>query len=645
MASIPLIFRNFDGGWSTDLKVGIKNSFAFSQSMDFRKSPSQMTVLPRTSREDNGVVKGLIQNEVMDKAGVIWAVDSLGYVYRRSTAGVWSQEYSVGTTGTYGIDYRQDSDQIYITDTISVSVINAVTTAPVFQPQYYGASKSLSDNTSTMGFNVDADQSGSTSTYSLTTSVNEAIGNLRYFQSDIEPLSKIQVWPVSKGTGNWTVTLHDGLNNVLATSTVTNANLLNGQFNDFSFSTPVRIYVSPNARTYHIHVTSTVADGTLSTATAGSMASADLAVFANRLIATNNGIHSIARFLQYECFANSNYLSVWEPITDPPTNAEWQRHRLTFPSEYEACGLAVQNEFLVIALEKTSSSATMRNQDGLLIFWDGTSPTYNYFVKVPEGSPQCVHEYKNVIYYYAGGDWFAIASPTTQPTKVRSMPGSATEYSGTNSVIKVYPHAAAVRRGIHLMAYPSETTNTSINFGVYSYGSIDKNFPESFGYSYLISTGSQNYSSQNNLTIGMVKNFGDTLHISWRDTTSGGYGIDVVDNTSSPAATASWQSLLIDAGAPTKLKTANYMRISYLALPTGATVTPKYSIDRGAWQTGTSFSSTTLYKSFTNVCRLDISPGNFYELQIGFDLVATTQTPTITSVGLWFDPNAGGGGI
>lgn len=640
---VPLIFKNFSGGQSTDLKFGIKNSFAYSQALDFRKAPSQLTVLPGLAREDNGIVKDLIQNEVMTSDGTIYAIGSAGAFYKRTGSGVWSKEADVNV-GTYGLDYRKDTDAIYIPTSKSVSLYSNVSTSTAaMYMNYYAASYSTSDNSATVGFNVAAYQAGSSLTTTPLTSITENNTSRRYFQSDIEPLMKISVFVVNKGTGNWTLTLHDGTDTVLGTATVTNANLVNNTFNDFTFTSAtngqIRIYVAPNARTYHFHVTSTVADGTLSSSQTNNLSSADCEIWADRLIKTNNGMHPMARFLQYEVFGNGNYVSVWEPISSPPTNDEWERHRLVFPSEYEVCGLAVQNEFLVVALEKLVTGTSTRQQDGLLAFWDGTSPTYNYFVRVPEGSPQAVHEYKNVIYYFAGGDWFAIASPTTQPVKVRSMPGSATEYSGSNADFRVYPYSATVRRGIHLMGYPSQTTNTSVNFGVYSYGAVDKNFPDSFGYSYVMSTGSQNYSVSNNLMIGMVKNFGDLLHVSWQDTLNGGYGVDFIDNTSSPASTSSWQSLIFDAGAPTKTKNAMYMKISYTPLPVGVTVTPMYSINRGAWVSGQAFSNTVLYKSRTDYCRLDIPESEFTEIQLGMSITSTTLTPTITSVALWFDPN------
>lgn len=647
MAKIPLVMRSFEGGWGTDLKLGLKNSFAFSQNMDFRSSPSQLTLLPATAREDTNVVKDLIQNEVMVLDGTIYAIGSSGNFYKRTTAGVWSVEAQL-SSGNYGINYRKDTDAIYIPTNKSVALFNPVSSSPALTPTQYAQSFSTYNNSTNAGFNVSANQVGSQllnplQTIAINTTFQETQTQQRFFQSDIEPLTKISVWVNAKGTGDWTLTLHDGLNTVLATATVANANLVNGQFNDFVFSNAtngqVRIYVAPNARTYHFHLTSTVADGTILGTQANQLNNCDVQVWADRLIQTTNGMHPWARFLQYEIIGNGNYLSAWEPLTEPPTNAEWQRHRLVFPQEYEVCGIAVFNEYLAIACEKVVTNSPPTPAEGIIFFWDGLAPTYNYLTKIPEGSPQCIHEYKNVIYYYANKRWYAIGSPRSLPLVVRQMPQANTDFSGVDDNTRIYPYAATVRNGIHLMAYPSTTTNTSIQYGIYSWGHVDKNFPESFGYNYLISTGSQNYSSSNHLTIGMVKNFGNLLHISWRDDLNGGYGIDKVDNSSAPAATGYWQSLVFDNGYPAKTKKASHVQCTFTTLPSGGGVQLQYKLDREAnWHSSSVFSTSNLYDSNSNYARFDVdAPSTFREIQVGLVVTATTTTPTITSVSLVFD--------
>ncbi len=1047
-------FSSQFGGWSTDLRLGPPNSFAYSQALDFRKSPSQMSVLPGLIREDGGVVKDLVLKEVMTSTGTIYAYGNAGYFYKRTTAGVWSAEGKL-TTGTGGLDYRKDSDAIYLTTSKAVSLYNQVSTNPTLLPDFYGPSYSTYNNSDNMGFNVSAYQEDRTTTTTIGTTILEDQTTSRFFQSDIEPLVKISVFITNKGIGDWTLTLHDGLNNVLGVKTVTNANLVNNKFNDFIFTAApneqVRIYPAPNARTYHIHVTSTVADGVVSSSTKNNLSNADLQVWADRLIVTKNGLHPMIRYQQYEAIGNSNYVSIWEPISTPPTNAEWQRHRLVFPEEYEVCGLAVQNEFLVIAAEKNTTLNTSTPQEGILFFWDGTSPTYNYFVEVPEGSPLSLKTYKNIAYYVAGGFWYAITSVASQPVKIRTLPGSDNEFSGittsaapiagtetlttsgvwtvpdgvtrirvkawgaggggsgrsisgggggggggayASSIINVtpgdsyaitigtgggssaggsgtsgsatsfaslvvaaggagqggaagtgpggaggttaastgdikfaggagggssavatygggggesggpqgtgnngssstgaggsgnsnsgdggdgfgpstngtggsgtvpggagggayrvsgnqtggsgargevqivyggdpltetlvdnfsgvgsipdtslwdtfgnvsqangvlslttnlaagshgisshqttydltgssmqvrlvdagnqaltslevfpvlaqlntnnqlywyvnqntiraykkiagvntslasavytssfeylriretngviywdysldgvtwsnftslatpfaitsltqevqignfnaeasattclfddynvivrsdyvvgYPEMMSVRRGVFLLGYPAITTNPNTNYGVYSWGAIDKNYPNSFGYSYLLSTGSQNFSPTNNLQIGMVKTFGDLLHVSWRDDLNDGtarYGVDVVNNTSSPAPIAIWESPIITSGYTAKYKSGVFIE-SYYSLPVGASITLAYSIDQGEWITSPAYTSTTLWQEQAGYARFNVTDSNggrFHELQARITITceATVTTPPI----------------
>lgn len=653
MAIKALIYQAFEGGWSIGKKIGIQHSFAYSQQFDFRKTPSQMSVLPGLQREDNGIIDGLVQNEVMVNDGTIFAIDDSGKFYKRTTTGIWSIEANIGH-GTFGIDYRKDTDSIYIPTRKSVSLYNNVSNingSAAMYMNYYGPSYSTADNSAnTAPLNVQAYTPGPLAqTYTTPTTINEGQTDLRYFQSDIEPLMQIAVYVINKGTGDWTLTLHDGTNQALATATIANANLVNNTFNNFVFTGApngqVRIYVTPNARTYHIHVTSTVADGTVSTAAVNDLSQCALEVWADRLIMTNNGMHPMDRFLQYELFGNGNYVSAWEPISTPPSNTDWQRHRLVFPMQYEVCGLAHTNEYEVIALEQdTTDYPNSTQQAGLIAFWDGSSPTYNYYLDIAEGSPYGLFTYKNVVYYYAGGDWYALTSPTTLPTKIRKMPGSDTEFSGTNAPILVYPYAATVRRGILLMAYPSMTTNTSINFGVYSWGAVDKNFPQSFGQNYILSTGTQNYTAQNGLTIGMVKNFGDTLHVSWHDSSAadGGYGIDVINNTSLPSAMANWQGLIFDNGYVGHRKMAVYVEC-YYSLPADSTIQLGYSIDRGTFINDTNvYSATNLWQGVQGYARFSVNKNNqglFYEFQPQITIQSNTATtaPIVYMVGVVFD--------
>lgn len=646
MSKRPLVNQQFTGGIATDLKVGMANSFAYSQSLDFRKSPSQLTLLPATRREDANTVTDLLQNEVMTKDGTIYAMGDAGKIYRRSTTGVWS---TIGATeaGGYGMVYRSDQDSIYMAGQTTVSMINPVSGVATLSPSFFGTSKSTYNNSTLAGFNVNADQTTGTKTTAIsTTYVEGAPTQLRYFQSDIAPIKKIALRIASRGTGDWTVVVHDGLNNLLGTSTVTNANLVNNQFNDFTFTVPIVINVAPAAQTYHIHVTSTVADGAVYSTATNDLSTCDFELYADRLMTTTNGMHPMDVIQQFIVIGNGRYLSVWEPLGTPePSNSEWQRHKLVFPPEYEVCGIARTNEYVAIACENPITG-TEDPQSGIIFFWDGLQTGYNFYIPIPEGAPYGIKCYKNTLYYQAGGAWYALAPfSDAEPQKIRTLPGGENTYNVNNNDTKVYPYASTVRNGTVLMAWPSVTTNTTIPFGVYSYGRVDVNFPNSFGYSYLLSTGSTTYSGSNNLTIGMVQNFGDTLHISWRDDQHGGYGVDVVDASSTLPEFATWESLIFDNGYVGKEKQADYVDCTWVTpLPAGVEISLKYSINRGAWIESERYSATSTWLDGDGYTRLSIGSsteqGRFYEVQTGINVYCQTglnESPVITSNTLVYD--------
>lgn len=643
MGMKAFVYKSWVGGQATDKKVGQANAFADSQSLDFRKSPSQLSVLPGTSRADNNTVTDLVQNEVMTEAGIIYAIGSSGNIYRVTAAGVWSLFGTTGENGTFGIDYRQDQDAIYIAGQTKVSSITTVSTTPTLNAGYYNESQSTYNNSAKAGFNVNSNQSGGTETTTILTSYSEGdTAQERFWQTDIQPVSKIGVDVVTKGSGDWTLVVHDGLNNQLATSTITNSNLTSGQVNYFSFSTPIQVNVGPNAaQTYHFHLTSTVADGTIKSTSSNNLSTCDMELWANRLVNTNNGIHPIVTFQQFICIGNGRYLSVWENLGQAtPTNAEWQRQKLSFPPGYEVCGLAVFNEYLVIATQRTTTGNNTP-QEGILFYWDGLSDTYNYFTRIPEGSPEALHEYENVIYYVASGNWYAITSVAATPEKIRRLPGSENVYTDSNVQTKVYPYMGTVRHGVHLLGWPSTTTNTEIPYGVYSWGKVDYTQPNSFGYSYILSNEAQYKTDTNNLTIGMVKNFGSTLHVSWRNNST--YGVDVVDANSTPAPYANWESLIEDMDIPTKQHQASYVEAHWLEIQDGVEIVLKYSINRGEWVKSERFSNTNTWgpDDEPGYARFDIGTGSveerFYEVQCGIEIYCddtVTQPPDIVGVSL-----------
>lgn len=613
---IPLVIQRFDGGISPDRKIGQNGSFAYSRQIDFRKSPTQLTVLPGATKESSTTVTGLVTDIIQLPSGKIAAIDSSGGFYTRATNGTWTKNGTSFTDTAYGMLYNDQFDTIYVP---GQNNLHAVTNA---DGKFTGGSLTVSDNAIT----AIADQSAtdSANTYTTTDAISEAAADTLSFTPDVEPLATIAVWVTTKGTGDLTITVHDAANNVLGTKEVANASLSNGALNSFTFATPIRMNAAPTASTYHCHITH--ADGTATTigaATASDFSTARYTTYANRFVAPINGMHPIAQFLQYICIGNGRYLSVWEAISQSaPSISEFQQHRLTFPQGYEVTSLSNWTEYLAIGAEKKSSSSGNEFQDGKIFLWDGTSPTYNLIIDIPEGSPYSLYSHKNILYYFAGGSWYAWSGGN--PVKVFQMPNTDTEYGGTSNIYTVnYPNMMAVRNGILLAGYPSETNSATLEHGVYSFGSRDRSFGDSFGYSYTISTGTR---TNGTLRLGCVKSFGDKLFIGWRDNTT--YGIDTVNPASTPAGASTWESLILDDGLPYREKYADKLLIDFSALPTGCTVTPKYKIDRAS-----SWTSGTAAVAGATQAKLNINK-RYKEIQIAIDIVCTTSTATIYGITL-----------
>lgn len=648
---IAYAYNSWVGGEATDKKTGQANSFAASQSLDFRKSPSQLSVLPGTRRADNGVVIDLVQNEVMTEDGTIYSVDAGGNIYRCSPAGEYSLFGNIGSAGTFGISYRQDQDAIYIPGTTSVSVITNVSTNPTLLEKFYGESQSTYNNTSQAGFNVNSNQSGGTLTTAILTSFTENnSAEERFFQTDIQPISKIGVNVTALG-GTWTLVVHDGLNTELGTSTITPTTL---GINYFTFSAPIsRINVGPNAaQTYHFHLTSTTTGGTISSTVTNDLSTGDMELWADRLVETKNGIHPEITFEQFEMIGNGRYLSAWENLGEAtPSNSSWQRQKLIFPPGFEVCGVTVFNEYLVIATERTTTGDNTP-QEGIIFYWDGlavgpdgVTGQYNFFTPIPEGSPEAIQVFENAIHYVAGGDRYVISSVAATPEKYRKLPFAEGVYTANNAQTQVYPYTAAVRNGVLVFAWPSFTNNTALPYGVYSWGRVDYSQPRSFGYSYILSTGSRFKDDTNNLTIGMVKNFGSILHISWRDGSN--YGIDVVDASSTPVAYATWEGLIEDHTITIKQKQGIAVATRWVDMQDGVEIVLKYSINRGGWVYSERFSNANLWgvDNEPNFARFDIGipteEERFYEIQAGIDIYCddtVTFPPVIVGAGMVVDP-------
>jgi hypothetical protein len=679
---LPKINLNiFSAGEAVDPKNGGQGGFYKSQSMDFRQKASQMTVLPGLYNLANNL-PDLMTTMDQDLNGIRYATGNGGYIYSINASNVISVKGKLDSNGGAGCVYNPITDNLYMSSQQTISLYSQLTntnSATKLLVGQFGKSASIAAaviyqfNTSSSAYDGGTDANlgistqrnnlntltvtGVTSTTNVTntltntytvssTSISEAVGQFCSFVPDIEPFYSIAVYVIAKGSGNMTLTMHDSLNNNLGSATITNGNLVVG-WNEFIFASPgIRAIVnSIQSNTlstgYHFHLTSSVSNDTTTVATiqAQNLTGCNFVLFAYRMVQTKNGWHPMISFGGSLLIGNGNYVSLYNYGNDSaPNNLQYIRHQLFLDQGFETTSIANVGKFAVILAERRSSSNSRQYQGGYVYLWDGVNAAPNDRVPVAMGSPYSAFCVNNIVYFYCAGSLFAYAPGSPTLIKARYIAYQNTDYQGTVDTTICNPNMMTTRYNLLLLGYPSSTTNPNVNYGIYSWGSVELLYPNSFGYSYVLASGIQNYSQANNLQIGMVKNFVDTMYVSSSYTDSNGThnSLDVLDNTSSVAPTFNWSSLIWDGGARYKMKKGLRVKISFLPLPTGTTITPWISIDRGAQISADPVTNTSYQvgAGATNAL-INLSGARSHELEWGFTGTATNGTvvsPTITGV-------------
>jgi hypothetical protein len=649
---------SFEGGQSVDFKNGVANSFLTSGA--------------------SAVLVDLPVEMVQDPTGTRWILGDAGNLYKLTIGGTLTKVSTLTDGNGYGMVYNQLSDMLYITGQQTVSMYGPLQGTPALKDMQFGKSASNANGvvnlyqttttnwdgaarnniqsiSTTQGVTATSQvTSNEVAAYTVPSTIDEtAATNKCPFAPDIEPFYSIAVYVTTIGTGNMILTLHDGFNRALATVTILHASIAVG-YNEFVFTAPgVRSFTgaiqSGLSAAYHFHITSSVGSDTMAvgTITASDLSTVDFILFNYRMVKTNNGWHPATIFTGNGfmlCIGNGQYLSTYNFSNDQnPSNNVWQRERFPIDAGFEICGLSVNNQYLVIAAEKRSSSSVNNYQEGFIYLWDGQNATYNFKIAIPMGAPYSIYTFNNITYFVAAGALYAFGgNPGQSVIKIRPIAYQNTDYLGTTDLTIVNPNMMAPRFNILMIGYPSKTTNVNLKYGVYTWGSVELIYPNSFGYGYALSNGVYNYSAANNLQIGMIKNFVDTMYIASRKTVSGTttYYLDFINNSSTPAANFNWASLIYDGGVRYKQKEAMRLKVSFLPWPANATLDVWYALERGSQVAADPITSASYSPSTGDTSIIIDINKRFYEAQWGFTGTCSSPAlpPTITGVTMEIDP-------
>jgi len=579
----------FFGGTSFDKKIGTENSMQYLRGFDWRKNPSELVQAMQARRLDVGNLDGLPVNIVQVITGERFLITDNGNLWLIKTDNTLQRIGDIGEDSGIGMVYRTDTDLLYIAGASAIHTygfIQATATDRKITRNFLGANSS----TNTSG-SYPSVRSGGTVTYTLLTELSEQAPNKLNFTSDIEPLETIRLNVAAKGTGDITVVIHDPLDRVIASKTLTAAEITAALptgtgYLDFDFSPVAELLVKPNARTYHAHVYVSTGTTTLYTSTDGDLNTADFEIDASRLVPTRNGFHCMEHFLQYIAIQNGRYLSLYEPLSDNnPDNTEYLRHKLTLPDGFEGNGMTKTDEFLIQAFEKVSTDATRISNEGLLVFYDGLSGSYNFYIELTEGAPQALYTKGNIPHIIVGGTLYVYLGGK-ELTRVRDLPFIDNDFTGVKETTRMYPYSMGVYKKLLHIGFPGTTTNEDLEYGIYNYGTVMPEFPSSFGLQYRLSHGLYNTDvGTTDLKIGTVRGFGDELYIGWQKGSE--YGLDIIDSNCKVAESFKATVRQFDARNVHKTKGVNRILIHTSAVPAGTTVYPTYTLDDGTEQVGT----------------------------------------------------------
>lgn len=462
---------------------------------------------------------------------------------------------------------------------------------------------------------LDIDQSYTTtgSTYAIPTAISEAAVDTLTFTPTKDPQKSIAFSVNAKGTGSWTVTIHDQQNNVIATQTITNGNMASSGYQEFIFTTPWRIIIG---RTYHAHLTVSTGTSSIVSSSSNNLATGDFYTYFGFLV-TDANYHPIIPFLNMLVVGNERYLATWD-------GAFYDPNAIALPVGWSVRCFAFWREYLAIGVWKGDAITDYDN--GRIYFWDGIAPTFNFFIDVPEGQINAMSGRDTDLYLVAGyrgnlmvyqGAYFQ-NNGGAKSTKIKRFPKLA-----RGDTVEVLPGAMNFWRQLLHIGVAGSISSSTFEQGVYSWGSLNQKYPDTLSYDYIPSTSN----TGSTVKIGMIFPAGTDLIVGWQDGIA--FGADVINFDNNPAPAGSLEVLVQDNGFIWKDKQIMTVRGDHLPLASGESVDIKYKVNRATSYTVSPVNSTT----DSDFEELVVQNGRGNEYQLGVDLYATGSTsPTFTGL-------------
>lgn len=602
-----IIIKGFSGGISSYDKIGIKDSARFIKSLNIHEDPGKITLMPAMTKSSGSTVTDLVKwgVDTTPFATDKYFYDLTGNIYKLTSGGTWSVDRAGGTVGngTAGQGMAVFDDYLYYATSTSIGRNGKLSGTPAYDDDF------LTDGTT----NVDQSGGGTgAADYVPPTSISEVATARQTFTPTRDPVKAIIIDVDVVGSGDWTVTLHDSNDVSIGSVAIVNGSMSTGDIT-FTFSTALEVTIDNE---YHFHVTSTVADGGVDTDVATDLEGAEFSTLFG-ILKANTDWHPMIEHLNFLAIGNNDFIAKWDRATYNPNFISLKRG-------LKVRGLGKWREWLtILAVPNNTISDTTK---GRIYYWDGVQSSFNFFDDVSFGAPNTIFDQRNELIgvYGTNGGLYLGNAPFQE---VQPIPNLA---RGKN--LEVAPSGITGWNGKTYFGVGFLTDDgSSLEQGVYEYGSKGDQFDEVLNYAFPISTGTTQATT---VKIGMVKSFGDTLYVGFRDNTT--YGVDTVKMSDNSITSGVWESLIFDDGNPQKEKLALKIVTTFEALVANQTITNKYKMDRAASFTGgTAVSTVGATRAET---RLPVASQRHREMEWGFTIASSDGSyPVVTSTTLFFD--------
>lgn len=472
--------------------------------------------------------------------------------------------------------------------------------------------------------------------YDLPTSLTE--NQFRTFVPAYDPQKSLQININAKGTGDWTLVIHDGLNNNVMTMTVVNANLPASGLYEFAFP---QTYRPVKGATYHFHLYSTVGDGSVVSGADDDPTTMQFNTYYQFLV-NDTEYHPIMQTGNLLSIANERYVAVLSAAGGDGIGTYngqgYNPHRLSFPAGWRVRCMALWRGYYAFGCWRGTSIKDF--DQGIVFIWDGFSPTYNDFFFVPQGGVNAMWGENGILYLIAGyqGDLLEYTGDLMAEygydivNKAKRIPKL-----GVGNQMEVAPGAIVYYDSLLRIGVAYTSTGDTLERGVYTWGSRQSIYPKSLSYDVPISTGNRGSS----VSMGLLLPVNGDLLMFYQD--GNAYGVNNYAPTNPPQATGTIEALIFDANAVYHPKELLTVRANHFPLDLGANVDVKYKIDyEDSWHN----LGITKQLVGANTTRLPLpatdgtqeGTNEYHALQIGIDLYASQGiSPRLIETGNFTD--------